>query len=242
MGPLQRVLHPRGAKARSLCWFSTFLLSFPGIDASTVLKTRKVLHYAFGSNDVFVDPANPIRANTAGLPRLIRVNELSNSSIQAEELEAYRRRIADQSRTSRSPLDRLPTRGEVAAQLQRADSLRTSTGFTGAAISRRLEDADTFLEGRLGLLHNLSLVRDDQTVARIAAAQRTLEQATPGSNEHTRASHALVRLEARIASIAAEEARRKAAHQARERQRLSSGRDVSTLTNIINAKVRCYLV
>lgn len=194
-----------------------------------------MLHYAFGSSDVFADPAKGRSA--PALPRLIRVNELSNSSITAEELEAYRRRVFDQARSSRSPLDRLPTRGEVEAQLKRADALRTSAGFTGAAIARRLEDADAFLESRLGQLHNLSLVHD-QTLARIAAAQRQLGDSAPGSAEHRRAGATLARLESRLERIAAEEARRKAAHHARERQRLTTGRDVSTLTNIINAKVR----
>lgn len=227
-GSLRR---PRGAPSHTRA--ASPLLT--GVDASTVLKTRKVLHYAFGSSDVFADPAKGRGA--PALPRLIRVNELSNSSITAEELEAYRRRVFDQARSSRSPLDRLPTRGEVEAQLRRAEALRTSAGFTGAAIARRLEDADAFLESRLGQLHNLSLVHD-QTLARIAAAQRTLGDAAPGSAEHRRAGATLARLEVRLERIAAEEARRKAAHHARERQRLSTGRDVSTLTNIINAKVR----
>lgn len=122
-------------------------------------------------------------------------------------------------------------------QLQRAEGLRSNAGFSGAAVARRLEDADAFLDSRLGQLHNLSLVHD-QTVARIAAAQRALDQAEPGSAEHKRAAHLITKLEARVDRIAAEEARRKAAHHARERQRLSTGRDVSTLTNIINAKVR----
>jgi hypothetical protein len=194
-----------------------------------------VLHVSIGSRDTRSDA---ITGEALREPRVVPVCDLSNHVVTSDEFEAYRQRVELQAKRSGQPqLDRLPTAGEARDIARRAAELKRTAVSSSDSKSNNVEQLLS-LSSKLGTISNLTLVRE-RTVVVIGNIQETLP--TLVGDAQRKAELTLDRFMEMLRKITEEEARRKTAHLARERQRLSSGQDVSTLTNFINAKVRCNM-
>ena len=192
-----------------------------------VEQTNKLLLVAVGSSDTVA---------ATGLPRSVRICDISNGSITPDEFEAYRRRLAAQYSKTGDVRDRVPTVAEARKVRVRAETAAARSHFDADAVNKRLAAADFFVDSKLRSIPNLTHVRDAATL-KLAESKERAARAAAGSREEADARKDADRYSRRLTLIAEEEARRRAAHFSAEEARLQAGRDVSSLTRIINAKV-----
>ena len=205
--------------------------------------TNVQLQIAFGSN---ASTENSVTKQA--IPRVVKVCELSNSHITAEEFAAYKDRLKRQYDEEKNPLDRLPTIAEAKQLHARSQELISNSTNDATAVQKSLIHADFFLDSKLRNVPNLASVRD-KAVARIFTARtekpvlEAAAAAAPEGDARRKAQAAvrenareIERLSKRLDKVAAEEKRRREMMHKADEARQKSGKNVSSLTHIINAK------
>jgi len=195
----------------------------------------------------------------AGPPRLIPLHQLSSSFPTQAEFDALCERLRSQHAVSHSADDLLPSVGECRKTQRVRQEAYLQQAYTPTAVDKSLQmQSELFTADRLTQMANLAHLRE-QKHARLESVRELLKDleaavaiASSSHADHVTAMERAAadklptiralqaeekRIIAHLGMIAAEEAARAKRYRHAEEEKLTTGRDISTVTRVLNSRI-----
>jgi hypothetical protein len=197
---------------------------------SPVDKTNMALHIAIGSS--------AMQAGSSTTKRVVEFFRVSDSFPTLLEWQEYCRRCKEQYRTTHSQEDAPTTVGEIRRMFATKKLLKDQASFTPTLVDKsiKLREEFMFTDAKLRKLPNLAYIRDAMSL-RLDECSKRLREYSADSQEHKLLTSEIGKLRNRLNAVNREEAKRRVAFREKEKEKLETRKDVSSLTRLINSKV-----